>query len=434
MPIRTVPNTDQTYYLLIHDEQGRERAEPDHTMLSQTLLDTVKNEPVTDLFIMSHGWRGDIPAAVDQYDRWIANLMSQQSDVTRFRDAHPNFQPLLIGLHWPSEPWGDEQVGAFSVTDDAIENLVNDFAQRLGETPEVRDELDKVIRSYAINDEPQSLSREVVQAYQRLNTLLSLSEQGAGSPPGDDLPPFDPEDIYQAARQEDTEASSFGFLDTVIGNVLAPLRVLSFYQMQKRARLFGEMGAHNLLVSIRATKPSVRVHLMGHSFGCVVVSAMTAGPQGSPAHASLVHSMVLVQGALSLWSYADSIPVDQVQHGYFRRVLAEELVGGPIVTTQSEFDGAVGRFYPIAAGLRHQLAFGGFPKYGGVGSFGLQGLPDSLVSGLLMRSVSEDYEFEAGKVYNLESSRIIKQMSGLSGAHSDIAHAEVAHAIWAAAR
>jgi hypothetical protein len=44
------------------------------------------------------------------------------------------------------------------------------------------------------------------------------------------------------------------------------------------------------------------------------------------------------------------------------------------------------------------------------------------------------YRFKPGWVYNIESSRVICRGEGSSGAHSDIAHPEVAHAVWEAAR
>ena len=44
-----------------------------------------------------------------------------------------------------------------------------------------------------------------------------------------------------------------------------------------------------------------------------------------------------------------------------------------------------------------------------------------------------DYKFEAGKIYNLESSKFIRKGGGVSGAHSDIDGPEVAHALWQAA-
>jgi len=50
-----------------------------------------------------------------------------------------------------------------------------------------------------------------------------------------------------------------------------------------------------------------------------------------------------------------------------------------------------------------------------------------------MKPVSQPYNFKPGRIYNLESSNVIKNGGGFSGAHSDIAHPEVAHALWQAA-
>ena len=50
-----------------------------------------------------------------------------------------------------------------------------------------------------------------------------------------------------------------------------------------------------------------------------------------------------------------------------------------------------------------------------------------------MLAADGSYSLEKGKVYNLESSQFIAKKEGPSGAHSDIAGPEVAHAIWSAA-
>jgi hypothetical protein len=53
--------------------------------------------------------------------------------------------------------------------------------------------------------------------------------------------------------------------------------------------------------------------------------------------------------------------------------------------------------------------------------------------GMKMLDTDEPYEFERGKVYNLDASRYIADMQSLgSGAHNDIAHPQVAHAMWSA--
>ncbi len=202
--------------------------------------------------------------------------------------------------------------------------------------------------------------------------------------------------------------------------------------MKDRARAFGENGAHELLARLQIAAPRARFHLMGHSFGCIVASATVAGPAGQPDLPRPVDSLFLVQGALSLWSYASDIPYAAGTAGYFHRIVKHGLVRGPIVTTRSSHDTAVGRFYPLGAQLKKQLVLGDqLPAYGGIGSFGIQGAKGARGHGdgrgeLRLR-------LQAGAIYNLEASGVIKNGGGASGAHSDIAHPEVAHAFWAAA-
>jgi hypothetical protein len=143
---------------------------------------------------------------------------------------------------------------------------------------------------------------------------------------------------------------------------------------------------------------------------------------------------MLIQGATSLWGFCSSIP-NVNQPGYFRRIIEEGRVAGPIVTTQSKRDTAVGKFYPVAAGVALQVAFGPgqFPKYGGLGAFGIQG-PGLSSHDLVMGESTHAYGFAGGNIYNLEATGVIKDGSGAAGAHSDIAKPEVAHAMWEAVK
>jgi len=56
----------------------------------------------------------------------------------------------------------------------------------------------------------------------------------------------------------------------------------------------------------------------------------------------------------------------------------------------------------------------------------------NITEGLTMREKNHQYDFKPGRVYNLESSGVIRKKALLVGAHSDIAHPEVAHAWWQA--
>jgi hypothetical protein len=144
--------------------------------------------------------------------------------------------------------------------------------------------------------------------------------------------------------------------------------------------------------------------------------------------------LTLVQGATSIWGYCNNIP-DVGGAGYFWPVVDRKKVSGPIITTASVHDTAVGRLYPIAAGAAGQTSFapGEFPKYGGIGRHGIQG-PGVAIDDLAVGSATHNYNFQKGRVYNLECSSVINQGGGASGAHSDIAKPEVAHAMWEAVK
>jgi hypothetical protein len=71
MPIREIAGTNLKYYLLVFDEQGQERNETDNSLMSQAVMQRLAepSSPVTDVFVISHGWMGDVPAAIAQYDK-----------------------------------------------------------------------------------------------------------------------------------------------------------------------------------------------------------------------------------------------------------------------------------------------------------------------------------------------------------------------------
>src|SRR5262249_3970934 len=117
----------------------------------------------------------------------------------------------------------------------------------------------------------------------------------------------------------DLAPASFGLPDRLRGSLLSPLRQLSFWKMKDRGRQIGEAGVHRLLRQLQAARADARFHLMGHSFGCIVVSAAVAGPEDGAGLARPVDSLVLVQGAMSLWSYCSEIALAGRRPGYFRR-------------------------------------------------------------------------------------------------------------------
>jgi len=297
----------------------------------------------------------------------------------------------------------------------------------LGDKPEVRAALGLIFEEARTNAAADALTDNARKAYFRLDKALDLGENELGGPPEADREPFDPDAAVEASLDL---GADFGAQD-LGGAILSPLRQLSFWTMKKRARKVGEAAMHDFLKRLQTASANARVHLMGHSFGCIVMSSVLGGPGCAAPLVRPVDSCVLVQGAMSLWSFASEIPLARSTAGYFRRVVADGKVQGPMVATISKFDTAVGRIYPAAAGVAGQVAFAGLPKYGAIGAFGICGVED-LGTGKML-SANQDYGFETRRVYNLESSQFIRKGGGLSGAHNDISGPEVAHAIWQAA-
>jgi hypothetical protein len=454
MSIRSAPGSNLRYYLVAYDKDGHERTDDPDGVMSDRIAAALGGDPISDVFITSHGWKGDVPGAIEQYDRWIKAMADCGTDLKEVRQIRPDFSPLIVGFHWPSLPWGDEdfgngapsfaapgaQPGSPASFDAALEATAEKCADRIADTPRAREAI-RVILLGAMSAGPviTSMPPEMADAYRILNTEANLGAEGPAGTPGEDREPFDPDRALRNARAAVAIASggapSFGGFGLPI--LLSPMQQLSFWAMKDRGRKIGETAGASLLRKMMSAVPlgrTVRFHLMGHSFGCIVVTAMAQGARRAGPLTQPIKSLTLAQGATSLWGFCDDIP--QVgQPGYFRKVVDEKTISGPILTTQSKFDGAVGRLYPIAAGVALQVAFpaGQFPKYGGLGAFGIQG-PGLSLHDLAIGDAHHKYNFESGHVYNLECSGVINQGSGVSGAHSDIAKPEVAHAMWEAVK
>lgn len=424
MPIERIPGEDFNYALLSHDKHGHERSE-NGELLSARLRAEVSAGIYTDVFILSHGWKGDIPAAREQYNAWIRCMLGCTPDLERIRSIIPEFRPLVIGYHWPSLPWGDEELAAEDIGPGEIpseEAYVAAYSDRVADSSVAESALRTIIRAAAQAEIPNVLPLEVAAAYKILDREAHLDKIGEGAPPGDDRFRFDPQFLYGARN------GLKGAFWNARSAVLFPLRQMSFWSMKRRARQVGIVASERLLASLQdaASDKGVRFHLMGHSFGSVVISSMLTGSL----NVRPVTSAALVQGALSLWSLCSDIPKKPGTAGYFEKIARTGLVD-TLITTQSMCDTAVCRLYPIAAGVARQVEYGPgeFPLYGAVGEFGFRGPGFDSVD-LRLKDSSAYYGFSEGGIYNLDASDIIREGGGLSGAHNDIVKTELAHAFW----
>ncbi|MEJ2889215.1 hypothetical protein [Actinomycetospora aeridis] len=204
------------------------------------------------------------------------------------------------------------------------------------------------------------------------------------------------------------------------------LRTLSYYEMKDRAGVVGASGLGPLVAGL--ARPDLRVHLAGHSFGARLVSfALTAlEPATSP-----VASLTLVQGAFSHFAFSATAPVAA---GAGRLAGHVDRVHGPLVSTHTPNDRAVGWWYPNASVLArqdNQASTSALYRWGAVGHDGYQQVAAAETRVVPTRT---PYGFPAGRFTNVEVSDVVRHdLSWFSGAHSDIRHDEIAWLLVSAA-
>lgn len=103
---------------------GSKASREDHARLAQTkakdrIVAWVKSNPVTDVFVVSHGWHRNLFSGVSAYDRLLSRLsllVGSQRLPDQVQDAAGGstgsgdwtpFRPLFIGVHWHSDPGED---------------------------------------------------------------------------------------------------------------------------------------------------------------------------------------------------------------------------------------------------------------------------------------------------------------------------------------
>ena len=534
MPVRPGLNTGYQYYLIDIDANGVEKPDADGVggLLSQRVVNLVRDQHTTDLFLCAHGWGQDLAAAAPKYDEWVGLMVSQglQSqdadrqrlawgDIEQARAEDPGYRSAAVALHWPSDALDNEMAdtlaaapfarGSGLATSDpaARDALAARLAAPIPGGEQTRDAIKQIMdsadqiaasRSDAVGLLDGRLPDHLQAAYQALYDASGIAGTAPGATPRPDFGPVVKKSVrlaaYASARQsaarpspsrhgivgeiEDALADIEGaakvlltelrgafqgadaIADKVWGVALLAVAQLSFWSMKERARQVGAKFGHQFLNDLLTASQDLRIHLMGHSFGCILASASVCGPvQGDGAECALdrhqVGAVYLVQGAMSVWSYSEHFPFDVAEAGYFWP--AQRRVRGPLVTTQSRWDKANGFWYPLATtlespdvipataghGILRRPATAGATTsdlldYGAaVGTHGLLNTDPAASPLPAMKQASDlpqpEYGLRPARIYNMDASAVIcDQSNPWMGAHSDIMHPEVAELYWQA--
>lgn len=417
----------------------RKSGEPADAAQGEAVLDLARQGAITDVVAMCHGWNNDVADAAKLYADLAVHLAPMLAR------AAPDRRFGVIGVLWPSKKFADEDLipgrderapggaasaegpeldgealkrrldrlkGMFDGDDEAALEAAKALVDRLEDSPKAQREFVDRIRS--VLPRPSDPQEDASDSFfgKQGDTLLDalklpLARRTAVAGGG-------------AAAMGDGAGHAAGVGDFFGGVKAAAWRLLNYttyYQMKERAGAVGR-GLNGVLARLRSEAPGLRIHLVGHSFGARAATAAVDGPaRVSPS------SLALLQGAFSHHGFTARF--DGLRDGFFRRVLSEGEVDGPIVVTHTVNDRAVGVAYPIASRLSgdRRLAFGDKDDpFGGIGRNGAVKLAAAEVSAGTLLDAAAAYRFESGKVHNLRADDFIAD-------HGDVANPAVANAV-----
>jgi pimeloyl-ACP methyl ester carboxylesterase len=431
-PYRTLrrDGTEAPYYIIPFDKNGRTEG----PQTRAHLVNAVRNGQFTDIFMFSHGWNNDWTVATKRYEDFMNGYIAMRRR-HGLAVANP-YAPLLVGIFWPSTALtfgeGEEGPKIAAGNPEAIDRAVAEERKAVREIAEQLPE-GSVERFYELSQK-ESLTEEEALELARIVQPFYASGSDEGPETGKSTP-GEIVGAWQAMSPEPDNLDEIGTVNAPAGGPQAAgfvdvfkkldprniIRTLTVRQMKDRAGVVGARGVGPLLRDLMsADKDSpnpARLHLIGHSYGAkVMLSAIAAG--GDPPRA--VHSLLLLQPAVSHLCFADLVPETNRAGGY-RAVLGR--VKTPILTTFSAHDFPLTQVFHFALrrseedlGEGPQLAGAGDPPsiYAALGGFGPRAAGEKLVD---IQDVNQVYG-ELGANIPIIGLRSTRTISG----HGDISN------------
>lgn len=335
------------------------------------LLRQMQDAPPTDVIVFCHGWNNDADDAIGMYAAFMRHFETLGTTGPPDRP----FDPVFIGLLWPSIWWPDGPgpvmasgaMGSSAGGAAQMQGMLAALAARITATsgPGGLDRLFALLAAPAISDaDAAELAVLIAPAFGvaadegaaqagrstvAQDVLAMMQAMQTASPIGQPPPPDDLDDFSRPATPAGPGALPSG--PRAAGRIewLDPrqaLRLFSLYQMKDRAGTVGYNGIAALLADL-LTAPGVpsrtRIHGVGHSFGCkVLLSALCAQALPRP-----LASLLLLQPAVSHLCFADDV-AETGRPGGYRAALSAERVTPPIVSTYTRQDTPLHRAFHLA--------------------------------------------------------------------------------------
>jgi hypothetical protein len=395
--------------------------------------------PCTDLIVMSHGWNNDAREARELYKQLAASMreLFNQGRIPALQDR----KIALVCVLWPSKKFADEQgnVGGAAGVGSAVEALavtdqINDL-RTLFPDPESQQILDSLVELVPQLEDSGSARKKFADQLRALLDADAADDEDATKDLFDTdggelmdrlamplLIPGPPGGQPGDGAGVDGGGGAAGFGDLLSGPLGAAKKLLNFttfFEMKARAGEVGARGVAPVVAQIKQSRPGLNVHFLGHSFGARVVSAAAKQlPQDS------VATITLLQGAFSHHGFARDF--EPGRNGFFRQIIDNKTVRGPVVITKTANDRAVGFAYAVASRISNDAAAGvgdARDKFGGIGRNGAVKTAEAKDGQLL--AVGGGYAFQPRVLHNLLADEFIKD-------HSDVKGPQVAYAVLSA--
>lgn len=379
-----MPDSNQSaFHWLEFDKKGR--------LVEPGAFDRLRNAltaaSATDLVVLSHGWKNDRQAALRIYKPLWENT---RAALSRLNPA----QIVVVGILWPSVPYRtnfDEAAlleaanqGALSSEDGAPVEDISDAQLEEAIQDFIGDDGDAAFRELALKAAQDLSSDEagilVSTAISRLRTRNVDGELAADLEPLTERAQSDPKDLLLslAAKPvmlvEPAAGGALGIGDDIkkffAGSKAAVARLLgqlSFFDMKERAGVVGA-ALGNLMAAEGAG--SVRLHLVGHSFGARLVTSAASTLAGK---GKTVDTLTLLQGAFSHNALAEDF---QGKPGAYAAAAGGAV--GVIAITHTHNDRACTLAYAAASRISRDVASAvgdASDKFGSMGANGAQNVP-----------------------------------------------------------
>jgi pimeloyl-ACP methyl ester carboxylesterase len=205
----------------------------------------------------------------------------------------------------------------------------------------------------------------------------------------------------------------------IAGGVGRFLNLTNWYVMKDRSGTVGAKGVADAVRALHASRPGIRIHLVGHSLGGRLMASCAKALCETPK--LRIDSLMLLEAAFSHFGFSSNNGHGTA--GFFRDVITKQVVKGPFVSTFSAQDTVLGQAYSIMsrlAGDNTREIGDASDEFGGIGRNGPQKTGE--VANFPLNAPGSPYEYKADVINNLDGS------GGLIKNHGDVTNDAVTYA------